>query len=62
MTFGINRHGVIHFSTGRLGLLYVPPWCWLGEQWRSYLWSYILIDSDGLWWLRCLGLEISWRR
>lgn len=62
MTFGVSRHGVIHFGAGRLGLLYVPPWCWLGSGWSNYVWAFLPNESDGIWWLRCLGLEVSWRR
>lgn len=61
MLFGVGRRGIVAIGLGRLFLVWMPPWesaAPLGE----YLWSYLPSDSDGIWWLRVLGLELSWRR
>lgn len=51
---------------GRLWTFWIAPWRW--PYWnephgaRDYFWACVPDDSDGLWWCRFFGLEISFER
>jgi hypothetical protein len=57
--FSINKLGVIYIGLGKLGLLWVPPWCWEGLIWE---WCYGYEPDDCSWYVRILGWEINWMK
>ena len=47
------------FSVGRLGVMWIPPWCWLGP-WGIYVLAQAH-DSESFF-FRVLGAEFNWKR
>jgi hypothetical protein len=56
--FSIDRHGYIDFYVDQLGVLWIPPWCWIGPFYQ-WLWGWAP-DSESFY-FRVLGLEVCWR-
>jgi len=60
-TFGpINQYVPLAFGIGRLGVICTFPWAWKKNQLRSWLWAYE--PDEEWWWLRLVGIEVSWRK